>query len=44
MNLFALFETHVRDAVSALVARGAIPGAPDLARVVVEPPARPRPR
>ncbi|MCK0208373.1 arginine--tRNA ligase [Starkeya koreensis] len=38
MNLFALFADHVRDAVSQLVAEGAVPAGIDTARVVVEPP------
>src|SRR4051812_39707498 len=38
MDLFAAFETHVRDAVSALAADGLFTTAPDLARVVVEQP------
>src|SRR4051794_36411614 len=38
MNVFAVVESHVRDAVSALVRRGDLSGSPDLAKVVVEPP------
>ena len=37
MNLFLVFEAHVRAAVSALVADGVFPSSPDLGRVVVEP-------
>ncbi|TXM74106.1 arginine--tRNA ligase [Methylobacterium sp. WL12] len=38
MNIFALFEARVREAVEALVRGGALPEGLDLARVVVEPP------
>jgi arginyl-tRNA synthetase len=38
MNIFALFEAHLRDAVAALAAAGGLPASLDLTRVVVEPP------
>ncbi|TXM66489.1 arginine--tRNA ligase [Methylobacterium sp. WL120] len=38
MNIFALFEARVREAVEALVRGGTLPEGLDLARVVVEPP------
>jgi len=38
MNVYAIFADHVRDAVAALVAEGAIASGLDLSRVVVEPP------
>jgi arginyl-tRNA synthetase len=41
MNLFAIYETHVRDAVAALASRGLLASAPDLSRLVVEPPRDP---
>jgi arginyl-tRNA synthetase len=41
MNLFAIFETHVRDAVAALASRGLLASTPDLGRAVVEPPRDP---
>jgi arginyl-tRNA synthetase len=37
MNPFALFTEHVRDAVTALAAESGV-SAPDLSRIVVEPP------
>src|SRR5918995_1950682 len=41
MNVFAIFETHVRDAVAALASKGLLASSPDLARIVVEPPRDP---
>src|SRR5215204_1862526 len=41
MNVFAIFETHVRDAVAAIASRGLLASSPDLARIVVEPPRDP---
>ncbi len=38
MNIFALFERRVADAIKALVAEGRLPAGLDTARVVVEPP------
>ncbi|GJE09834.1 arginine--tRNA ligase [Methylobacterium longum] len=38
MNIFALFEARVREAVEALTRAGQLPDGLDLARVVVEPP------
>jgi arginyl-tRNA synthetase len=38
MDPFALFAGHVRAAVSALAASGALKGTPDTSRIVVEPP------
>jgi arginyl-tRNA synthetase len=38
MNIFALFEARVREAVEALTRAGQLPGGLDLGRVVVEPP------
>src|SRR5216683_90464 len=38
MDPFALFAGHVRDAVAALVRSGALKGAPDTSKIVVEPP------
>ena len=38
MNLFNVFSARVKDAVQALVAKGELPAAPSLDRVVVEPP------
>jgi arginyl-tRNA synthetase len=38
MDPFALFAGHVRDAVSALARSGALKGAPDTSKIVVEPP------
>ncbi|MCK0198856.1 arginine--tRNA ligase [Ancylobacter sp. 6x-1] len=38
MNLYAIFADHVRAAVDALVAEGALPEGLDGSRVVVEPP------
>jgi arginyl-tRNA synthetase len=38
MDPFALFAGHVRDAVKALAASGALKGAPDTSKIVVEPP------
>ena len=37
MNIFALFEARVREAVAALTRAGQLPEGLDLARVVVEP-------
>ncbi|MDQ0393014.1 arginine--tRNA ligase [Labrys monachus] len=37
MNLFTVFEAHVRGAVAALVADGVFAAVPDVGRVVVEP-------
>ncbi|MGU3662822.1 arginine--tRNA ligase [Methylobacterium sp. A49B] len=41
MNIFALFEARVREAVEALTRAGQLPGGLDLGRVVVEPPRDP---
>ena len=41
MNIFALFEARVREALEALVRAGRLPEGLDLARVVVEPPRDP---
>ena len=41
MNIFALFEARVREAVEALTRAGQLPEGLDLARVVVEPPRDP---
>ena len=41
MNIFALFEARVREAVEALARAGRLPEGLDLARVVVEPPRDP---
>jgi len=41
MNVFAVFEEHLRGAVSALVGKGILPASLDLSRVVVEPPRDP---
>ncbi len=41
MNIFALFEDRVREAVAALTRAGTLPEGLDLARVVVEPPRDP---
>src|SRR5713226_7016884 len=38
MDPFALFAGHVRDIVAALVRSGALKGAPDTSKIVVEPP------
>src|SRR5271169_1884958 len=38
MDPYALFAGHVRDAVKALAAFGALKGAPDMSKIVVEPP------
>jgi arginyl-tRNA synthetase len=38
MNIFALFESRVREALGALVRSGHLPDGLDLSRVVVEPP------
>jgi arginyl-tRNA synthetase len=38
MDPFALFAGHVRDAVAALARSGALKGAPDIGKIVVEPP------
>lgn len=38
MNLYALFADHVRQALAALAAEGALPAGLDVRRVVVEPP------
>ncbi len=38
MDPFALFAGHVRDAVAALARSGALKGAPDTSKIVVEPP------
>lgn len=38
MNIFAVYETFVRDAVAALTREGVFATAPDLSKVVVEPP------
>ncbi|WP_430913656.1 arginine--tRNA ligase [Methylobacterium sp. sgz302541] len=41
MNIFALFEARVREALEALTRSGALPEGLDLSRVVVEPPRDP---
>ena len=41
MNVFAVFEEHLRGAVAALVSKGILSASPDLSRVVVEPPRDP---
>ncbi len=41
MNIFALFEVRVREAVEALTRAGQLPEGLDLGRVVVEPPRDP---
>lgn len=41
MNIFALFEARVREAVEALTRSGQLPEGLDLGRVVVEPPRDP---
>ncbi|HEX8415981.1 MAG TPA: arginine--tRNA ligase, partial [Methylobacterium sp.] len=41
MNIFALFEARVREALEALVRSGQLAGNLDLSRVVVEPPRDP---
>jgi len=41
MNIFALFEARVREAVEALTRAGQLPEGLDLSRVVVEPPRDP---
>jgi len=41
MNIFALFEARVREAVEALTRAGQLPDGLDLGRVVVEPPRDP---
>lgn len=41
MNIFALFEARVREAVEALTRTGQLPEGLDLGRVVVEPPRDP---
>jgi arginyl-tRNA synthetase len=41
MNIFAVFETFVRDAVNALADEGVFTAPPDLSKVVVEPPRDP---
>ena len=41
MNIFALFEARVREALEALTRSGTLPEGLDLARVVVEPPRDP---
>ena len=38
MNIFALFETRVREALESLTRSGRLPEGLDLSRVVVEPP------
>jgi arginyl-tRNA synthetase len=38
MNIFALFERRVSDALARLIEAGSLPGSVDLGRVVVEPP------
>ena len=38
MDPFALFAGHVRNAVAALARSGALKGAPDTSKIVVEPP------
>ena len=41
MNIFALFEARVREALEALTRSGTLPAGLDLTRVVVEPPRDP---
>ena len=41
MNIFAVFEARVREALDALIRSGTLPEGLDLARVVVEPPRDP---
>ena len=41
MNIFALFETRVREALEALTRSGTLPAGLDLSRVLVEPPRDP---
>jgi arginyl-tRNA synthetase len=41
MNIFALFETRVREALEALIRSGTLPEGLDLSRVLVEPPRDP---
>ena len=41
MNIFALFETRVREALESLTRSGLLPEGLDLSRVVVEPPRDP---
>ena len=41
MNIFALFERRVSDALARLIGAGSIPQNLDLGRVVVEPPRDP---
>ncbi|WP_342150118.1 arginine--tRNA ligase [Methylorubrum sp. SB2] len=41
MNIFALFETRVREALEALTRAGTLPAGLDLSRVLVEPPRDP---
>ncbi|CAO4177884.1 arginine--tRNA ligase [Methylorubrum aminovorans] len=41
MNIFALFETRVREALESLTRSGGLPEGLDLSRVVVEPPRDP---
>src|SRR6201995_3645505 len=38
MNVFQIFTEHVRSAVQAIATEGVFPAAPDLSRIVVEPP------
>ena len=38
MNVFQLFNEHIRAAVGALAKAGVFPSPPDLSRIVVEPP------
>src|SRR3954452_14968102 len=38
MNVFQVFTEHVRSAVTTLAKAGVFPAAPDLSRIVVEPP------
>src|SRR5215470_14020955 len=38
MNVFSVFTAHVQSAVKALAAAGVFAAAPDLTRIVVEPP------
>ncbi len=41
MNIFAVFEARIRDAVFALVSEGVLPAGLNLARIAVEPPRDP---
>ncbi|GJE43545.1 arginine--tRNA ligase [Methylobacterium soli] len=41
MNIFAIFEARVREALESLVRSGTLPAGLDLSRVVVEPPRDP---